>query len=391
MISPKEIRKKATSKYTSFLTAFVNDGPFFPLEIRFRKAKASDDYNRLNKWVSTLKGSSKAEQGFGYTLTLQERNHRRYGRQSLPNRIAFETADDYLKFIGKADEFKQVQQAISHTQQRFPQLIKSGWMGRYPQRLVANLADWPALLEVCGYFVNHPRPNLYMREIPVEVHSKFIESHQGILRHLLDELLPPEAISPDETAFAPRYGLRYDEPQIRFRLLDERLIQAVQWPTADLTFKLSDCAAADFWGSIPLNFNVIIVENKMTFLTLPPVKNGIAIWGKGFQVGTTGRIAWLQQCQIWYWGDLDAQGFEILSQLRSHYPQTISFLMDTQTLERYADFIVTGTATTVKQLPHLTQKEQPVYTLLAERNRRLEQERVLHGEVVEVIAQIVPT
>ncbi|MEM9778183.1 MAG: Wadjet anti-phage system protein JetD domain-containing protein, partial [Chloroflexota bacterium] len=372
MISPDEIREKALRKYLSFLGSVVRGGAFFPLDIPFRKAKASDDYTNLNKWVGTLRDGGKRVKGYGYTVTLQERNHRLYGRQSLPSRIAFETQPDFLKTIGKTAEFHRFEQAIDLTKQQFPQLIHSGWLARYPQRVLANLENWASILQVCAYFVAHPRPNLYMREIPIEVHSKFIESHQGILRHLLDELLPADAILSDENHFSRRYGLRYDEPQIRLRLLDTALATQLGWPAADLTLKMSDHAKLlGLQHSI-----VIIVENKMTFLTLPQIKNGVAIWGKGFQVNALRSVKWLAHCEIWYWGDLDAQGFEILSQLRSYYPQTRSFLMDQATLSRYSHFVVTGTPAEQKSLLHLTADEAAVYAELVAGNQRLEQERI---------------
>ncbi|QBD83792.1 hypothetical protein EPA93_45535 [Ktedonosporobacter rubrisoli] len=42
--------------------------------------------------------------------------------------------------------------------------------------------DWSDLIAVCDYFLEHPRPACYIREIPVAVHTKFIEQHSGILR-----------------------------------------------------------------------------------------------------------------------------------------------------------------------------------------------------------------
>src|SRR5262249_1385055 len=57
-----------------------------------------------------------------------------------------------------------------------------------------------------AYFVEHPRPQCYIRELPVRVHTKFVEQHAGILRELLEFLLPPEAIQPDAKTFTQRFG-----------------------------------------------------------------------------------------------------------------------------------------------------------------------------------------
>lgn len=382
MITPNEVKKKAARRYYDFLRASLRDDAFFPLEIRFRKAKASDEYLALRDWVEALAAGSKMECGFGYTLILEERELRRYGRQSLPARILIETELDFLRLIGKGAEFKRWQTAVFHTRAQFPQLIN--WLATYPQRPLPYLNVWEELLTVCAYFVAHPRPHVYMRELPVPVHTKFIEEHATILRQLLDELLPPEAIKPEETQFERRFGLRYDEPQIRLRLLDTTLPHELRWPASDLSLTLSDCAQlAGMDGRV-----VLIVENKMTFLTLPPLENGVAIWGKGFQVSVLREVNWLTNCAIWYWGDLDAQGFAILSQLRGYWPQTRSFLMDEATFERYERFVVNGTPVKDMVLANLDEGETAVYQQLAAQNWRLEQERITQSDVGEALAHL---
>lgn len=383
MISPADIKQQAERKYLAFLQTTVRGDSFFPLELRFRKARSSDDYLLLRQWVATLLESSKAERGFGYSVTLEERQLRRYGRQSLPARIFIESAGDYLRLIGKVQEFEQWQAAVHRTLAQFPQL--QSWLSQYPQRVLPHLAIWDDLLAVCTYFVAHPRPGLYLRELPVAVHTKFVEENQAILRQLLDVLLPAGAIDATENHFERRFGLRYEEPQIRLRLLDDHLRHALGWPAADMSLTLSDCAGL---GGMT-GQTILIIENKMTFLTLPPVKNGLAIWGKGFQVNLLRSIEWLGTCSIWYWGDLDAQGFAILSQLRSYWPQTRSFLMDAGTLAKYQAFVVAGTPTSDVVLGQLDKGETAVYQQLMARNWRLEQERIRQEDVVAVISRLV--
>jgi hypothetical protein len=379
MITPDDIRQQAAQKYNDFLRSQITAVPFFPLEIRFGKARANEDYLALRQWVGQLLAGSKTERGFGYVVTLEARELRRYGRQSLPARITIESEADYLQLIDKAAEFGQWQTAVSQTLAQFPQL--RDWLAQYPQRALPHLAVWGDLLTVCAYFVAQPRPNLYLRELPLPVHTKFIEENQAILRQLLDVLLPADSITAAENQFERRFGLRYDEPQIRLRLLDNELQQELGWPAADVSLTLSDCERlAGMSGR-----TVLIVENKMTFLTLPTLKNGVAIWGKGFQVGLLRQLTWLADCAIGYWGDLDAQGFAILSQLRGCWPQTRSFLMDTAVLEKYQEFVVTGTASAPVVLANLTEEETAVYQQLLTHSWRLEQERISQVDVLRAI------
>lgn len=99
-------------------------------------------------------------------------------------------------------------------------------------------------------------------------------------------------------------------------------------------------------------------------------------------------VGWLADCAIWYWGDLDAQGFAILSQLRGYWPQTRSFLMDEATLAKYQAFAVTGTPTGAMALANLGGEETAVYHHLLTRSLRLEQERISQPDVAAAIGRL---
>src|SRR5690606_4061695 len=98
------------------------------------------------------------------------------------------------------------------------------WLARRPQLLLGYESQWERLLAVVDWFVAHPRPGLYLRQLDIPgVDTKFIEAHRGLLMEMLDRVLPREAIDPSATGvanFAVRYGLRQEAPLIRFRILD---------------------------------------------------------------------------------------------------------------------------------------------------------------------------
>ena len=68
-----------------------------------------------------------------------------------------------------------------------------------------------------------------------------------------------------------------------------------------------------------------------------------------------------------YWGDIDAQGFEILSQFRGYFPQTKSILMDKQTFEKFFEND-NGTQTNISTKLNLTEDEQELYEMLKTNN-----------------------
>src|SRR5699024_4906589 len=76
----------------------------------------------------------------------------------------------------------------------------------------------------------------------------------------------------------------------------------------------------------------VVCENEITYLTVPIPKDGVVIWGKGFEVDRVGKLPWLTDSNVVYWGDIDTHGFAILHRLRTWLPQTTSILMDRETL-----------------------------------------------------------
>jgi len=136
--------------------------------------------------------------------------------------------------------------------------------------------SWTDVLQVCLYFIQNPRPDLYIRQLPIEVHTKFIEQNAALLFSPLDFLIPTDIRNPKESRVG-WYYLCYDEPLIRMRVLDRtlQLIDIVQinpgTPPSDRGNKLTDISlpVSDF-NRLGLSVkSVVIAEIKMNFLTLP--------------------------------------------------------------------------------------------------------------------------
>lgn len=347
----------------------------FPLKIPFGKIRATDlrqDYQRVNQQILQLKAGSKAVKGRGYELELTEVSNQSYGKQYLPGRIYIPTQQDFLGLIGMTKSFQNFLTDEELIHNSLPGL--DSWVRQYPLKVVEYAGKWNDLIKVCLYMAKHPRPNVYIRELPIEVHTKFIEQHKGILYELFEMLLTPDAIDQRYSGignfnFEQRFGLRYDTGQIRFRVLDDAL--RVHPLLSDMSLTPEEFASM----SIPCE-KVFIVENNMPFLTFPKMNNAIVIWGKGRAVGALQVLNWLHEKSVYYWGDLDAQGFEILHQIRSYFPHTISLLMDRKTFEAYEEFTVPGTKAATQFLSCLTPGENELYNWLSTHNLRLEQERI---------------
>jgi hypothetical protein len=223
----------------------------------------------------------------------------------------------------------------------------------------------------------HPRPQLFARELPLSVDSKFIERHAGALREWLDLLLPPNAVDATETSFPRRYGLREVEPHRLVRALDPELTRELGFPAAELSLPLETLAALD----VPADVRVLVIENQVNLLTLPYVPRGLALHGKGYAVASWRRVPWLAEADLTYWGDIDVDGLVILSQLRGQFPHVRSLWMDDAALTRWQTRVGRAPPRNLDMPPHLNEAEQAAFVRCRQERMRLEQERIDHATV----------
>ncbi len=370
MISPNEIKVKAERKYICFLQSLVQQISFSKLVIRGDKSYSKSSLADFEKEILLLISQSKEKKGFGYTLEFQTVKTKYIGVQSLPTSIYFISENDFLKYLGKEKEVIFFRQNCEKIVDVFPEL--KDWIIQNPLRIIQNKNEWESILKVCRYFKNNPQPNLYIRELPINVHTKFVERNQNIIKDLLDIIIA-QFVKSQEKYFEKRFNLKYSEPQVRFKILDKEISHRYFSGIDDIAIPISQFENLQ----LPVS-KVLIVENKTTLyttLTLPKMKNTIAIFGSGYSVHNLKSAYWLNDVEIYYWGDIDAQGFEILSQFRSYFPTTKSILMDHPTFELFFENDL-GTPTYILAKLNLNDNEQMLYEILKTKNWRLEQEKI---------------
>ncbi len=391
MIKPEEIKSQTDLWYRDFLVAYIKRENFFPKDIRFGKVKSSEtleSFSKVNKEIQNLRKKSKEQLDYGYLIEFIKRKDQKIGEQLFPNRIYFQNETDYLKFINKEKEYYEFKLVVNQITTTIPMLRE--WILINPLKVIENLGIWADLITTCNFFVTNPQPNLYIRELPLELHTKFIEENKAIIRSLLDFLIE-EHINKEESQFERRFNLKCDEPLIRLRILDEEIAKKYFSGLTDLSIPQTE------FNTLNISCKrIFILENKtnfsniFNFLTLPDMKNSIAIFGRGFGLGLLKDAQWLNDKRIIYWGDIDTQGFQILSQLRSYFPHTESLMMDFETFNQFKEFAVTGTEPNINQLTNLTIEENHIFKHLfnLKEKNRLEQEKINHSFVVRKIANL---
>lgn len=357
------------------LRAVRQPDTLFPLRLPVKQptsAEMADRFVEVRDWVQAWQAH---EQALGLSLEWRSVQHRQLGRNALPRAVLFDTPQQALRLVRRQADADRFMNRCTSLLDAFPEL--GDWVDRNPQTVLEQADDWPALIAVMGWLRDHLRPGLYLRQLEIPgVDTKFIERRRAVLTELLDRVLPEHAIDFDANgarAFEQRYGFRYKPVTLRFRILDPA--HAVKGLT-DLSLPVRDFASL----ALPVE-RVFVVENEITALAFPNLQSAIVIFGMGYGIDRhLARVDWLDDREVFYWGDIDTHGFQILSRVRGVIPQVRSVLMDRATLLAHQSLWGQEPKAIHHELPHLDPHEQALYRDLAD-NRlgdrvRLEQERI---------------
>ncbi len=402
MLSPEDIRRKAERRFPAFLrykleTELFYGGTktedssvpappelFFPWEIPAGKefrTRSPAALAGVGRALSELRRRSKESSGTGYSLVFETAGTRRLGTQTILEKVVFETEKDYLSFLKQGRAAALFLENARTVYRRFP--FCEDWIRSNLNRLQEPEAGkreplcWEHICLCVRWFLEHPASGLYIREIPLPVHTKFIETHKDDILSLFRFMNNTGGDGfGGSSCFEDEFCLKRDEPFIRSRA-GER----------DIGLPLSV-----FAGTKPEAVReVFVIENKMVYLTFPLSEGRLCIFGSGFQVSALSRCRWLSVLSVYYFGDLDEHGFAILSRFREDFPHVRSFCMDLRTLEEFGGFRVAGKPIPSETPPdHLTEEEGRVFSLLRSdplRNR-LEQERIPLSYVVSRLGEL---
>ena len=374
--TPAELRAQLQRRWDSgqILGELVTGQSCFPLRLRLSKPTSSDltqEFDAVREWIARLRRQPHIR------LDTREFKHRVLGVNEVPSAVWVETLDDTTTILRKRKETAQFQALIDQTQKRQPALLD--WLAHKPLLALSLVVDWERLLAVVDWIAANPRSNVYLRQVDVpNVHSKFIERHRRVLSQWLDSVLPPDAIDESATGiggFARRYGFRDKPTHVRLRSLDPTVELMPGFADADITLDADTFARLD-----PAVTRVLIVENEVSFLAIPPMENSLLVFGAGYGFDAFDRVGWLDTCDVYYWGDIDTHGFTILDQLRTRVPQVHSLMMDRDTLLAFESQWGVEDKQTTRDLPRLNNDECALYDELRDNrirpNLRLEQERI---------------
>jgi hypothetical protein len=375
-----ELKKKAASRYESVLKRLLLGEIPFPVQIPYKRPQRSGDPTKILRLKQMLKGQAKKAVGFGPTIEFEDANTRRFGVAALPGTISFDTLDDLIRYIDKTAETKHIIQNAKIVTESFPE-ARTWTSARIKLLSKGDTTVWLGIVKFVNYFIIHPKPWVYPRELSVGPHTKFLEQNYATIIDLLTQI-SPSSLNETYTNWQDRLGLRSSSELVEGRFLDSSLAPHLPQHMLAPVKEWNRCAfGKPAW--------VLITENRTTFLTLPAIPGCLALLGKGYAVTRLSRIEKLHHTPVYYWGDIDQHGFEILASMRNHLPNTISCLMDEQTREHCCDKV--GTEKVESTLPsefvsvQLTAEERELWQKCAEHHLRLEQEWIPRDFAIQTL------
>jgi hypothetical protein len=243
--------------------------------------------------------------------------------------------------------------------------------------------DFDLLCRAGAWFASNDARGLTPRQVPIEgLQAKWLNARQPLVRDLAGV---------EDLGLLPAHPRR-----IHFTYLDPGYrATGGRWHDSGT---VGDLASPAYQPHV-----VVISENKDTAIHFPEVVGGLSIEGMGRAVGAVASFDWVSAAvHVVYWGDMDADGLEILDGLRGTGIAAHSLLMDDRAYTEWERF---GSSTDARgqpltgrvprPTPHLNDAELQLYTQLVDpawtRCRRIEQERIpLRRAAAELLGLMTP-
>ncbi|GAA0902744.1 Wadjet anti-phage system protein JetD domain-containing protein [Virgisporangium aurantiacum] len=351
----------------------------FPLG-QLASAGLARDFSAVAAWATNWRAWSHA-----HGTMLRTRTRLVHGTdQELPTHVVIGDVDNAARLCGSAwvQRLELGRRRATVLAQQFPHLVRTGVLAA-TVAAVDDLSDvdFDLLCRAGVWFASHDATGLTPRQVPIEgLHAKWLNHRHGLVRRLASRedlgLLPPHS---------PRVHFTYLDPVHRSA--------GLRW---------HDSATVDDHMTPAYQPQVVVIsENKDTAIHFPELDAGISVEGVGRGGTTVAALPWLVAAShIFYWGDMDADGLEILNEFRAAGVPAASLFMD---LSAYTEWERYGTnldprgrplqPRTPRPVPLLTDAETELFHCLTSeawtRYRRIEQERIPLGEAVSTVRRIV--
>jgi hypothetical protein len=375
------VRKRLLGSWTRNRSHWLAGGGQWPLVSPLGRPTQSDarlQLDAVKNWVRAWQAHAGAGQ-----VEWEERAWPELGCQRLPCRLLLQSPDEVAVWAGEERRWCLARTRYQRVIERWPPLAEN-----LPKHfdVLADYSepDFERLLGLVSWLLEHPRSNLYPRQLPVVgLDSKWLETRRALIADLVGAL---RQIDLPSREFYTACGLRPLPSFVRLKVLDDRL-RARIGGLRDLAVPVDDLSHLDLPAKC-----LFVVENLQTGLAFDDLDDALVVMGLGYGVDALHKLRGVQQAAVFYWGDIDTHGFAILNRARGHVPRLKSLLMDEETLRRHKDLCAEEPSQHgAESLPNLTAEELALYRELKVqkwgRCLRLEQERIPWPEAWQKIRE----
>lgn len=363
----KDYLQQLEKFYPQYLRDLVSGIPFGPLRLRGGKAKPVSTLELYSNIDSFLKYEKKEEKQ-GWVIEWALWQSKTFGHQRWPSSISVNTEEDFLFLTGKQKE-AQLFKVLIQELLLWNAGIKD-WLETRPLKVLEYSTIWKDLCAVVDYLLHNDVRQYYIRSLPVPVHTKFIQQYQAIILSILKHL-QPERFPENAKSLEVALGLQVKPSFFLLRWLDPALagqytsgIEVLSVPIKDL--QNSAWEVGEVW----------VVENETNLYLLPKRRDALVVFSKGYALHDLTNIPLFQRARVFYWGDLDEDGYIMLHQFRGHYPHVQSVFMDEETAVLHHEEMIQHPFRLKQDQLQLTTNESKAYALLMQQDGRIEQERL---------------
>lgn len=366
------------------------DSSVFPLKISLKPPKgnqAIDDFDHFQKFVFAWQSFSKSLADNAHknqslcNVVWKTINYRALSKQEIPVLITVPDITALADLIGTSQKlhhwldkidylknalFNQNKDYVKYEQALFSVLIKN-------LEQIDNLSKDDYIL--LARLIPQLKPGLgngcYLRALPVNfVDTKFIENNLAIIEQIAIVLL--DANIQDHGLLSWLDCKLKPKDWLLVKLLDQKIITLFNGVSL---LRLSTDSLLRF--ELPAE-NILVIENEQSCLALENIPNTIAVSGGGKNLLWLDAF-WLKQKRVAYWGDVDSEGFSMLSQARSRLSNIVSIMMDENAVLAYKERMVSEPESVSKDPEYLQYDELLLFKKIRSgkfNNQRLEQERL---------------
>ena len=316
----------------------------------------------------------------------KEQNFQRVSTQQVPTQLLAYNVDALVYFIGGdvLQQWRKTKALLDGLEQR----IECSDKGALRKVLIEHLMSLELMsseqLSLLLSLIPQLRPKLgegtYLRALPVVgVDTKFIEQYSLLIEDIVSVVY--DSIVKDMGLLAWLGCIAKPKDWLLVRPLCGRS----RGQLANLEIlRLSTDSLINY----PLAAqNILIIENEQSCLALNQMPNTIAVSGGGKNLSWL-AADWLAHKRVAYWGDIDSEGFAMLSHARLKVPHVTALMMSVQEVVQFEERMVGEPDSVLKEPEHLSETERMLFRDLRAdvyQGRRLEQERLDYDYIERIV------